>query len=216
MATKLTAALSIVGLLLVAVQGRAAATSVEVEALLGKTAVLLIDGERQTLRVGQSFAGVTLLSTQPTSATLDINGNSQTVDLSQRVGTKFQQTEEKVVTIPRDERLQYQTTATINGRSVLVMVDTGANMVAISSEQARAMNIDYGIGEPTKVETASGLTNAYAITLQSVNVGGIQVDHVPALVTEGAYPATVLLGMSYLQHVKLQEHNGVLSLSRSH
>lgn len=213
---KTTVALAIVGLLLLAVQGRAAAPSVEVEALLGKTAVLLIDGERQTLKVGQSFAGVTLLSTQPASATLDINGNPETVGLSQRVGTTFQQTEEKVVTIPRDEMLQYQTTATINGRSVLVMVDTGANMVAISSAQARAMNIDYAIGEPTKVETASGVTNAYAITLQSVNVGGIQVDHVPALVTEGAYPATVLLGMSYLRHVKLQELNGVLSLSRSH
>jgi aspartyl protease family protein len=216
MSRNLTVALAAFGLLLLALQGRAAASSVEVEALLGKTAVLLINGERKTLRVGQSFAGVTLVSTQPTSATLNINGNSETVGLSQRVGTNFQQTQEQVVTIPRDEMLQYQTTATINGRSVLVLVDTGANRVAISSAQARTMNIDYGIGEPTKVETASGLSSAYAVTLQSVNVGGIQVDNVPAMVVEGAYPATVLLGMSYLRHVKLQEHNGILSLSRSH
>ena len=64
--------------------------------------------------------------------------------------------------------------------------------------------------------TASGQTAAHAIILQSVNVGGIQVESVPALVVEGAYPASVLLGMSYLRHVKLQEHNGILSLSRSH
>jgi aspartyl protease family protein len=212
---KRTVALAALGLLSLVLQGRAA-SSVEVEALLGKTAVLLIDGERHTLRVGQSVAGVTLVSTQPASATLDIDGETQAIGLSQRVGTKFEETQDKVVTIPRDERLQYLTTATINGRSALVMVDTGANLVAISSAQARAMNIDYGIGEPTQVETASGVSDAYAITLQSVNVGGIQVDHVPAMVVEGAYPATVLLGMSYLQHVKLQEHNGVLSLSRSH
>jgi len=216
MTMKLTVASAIVGLLLLAVQGRAAAASVEVEALLGKTAVLLINGERQTLRVGQSFAGVTLVATEPTTATLDIDGKSQTVGLSERVGTNFQQVEEKVVTIPRDKLLQYQTIASINGRSVLVMVDTGANMVAMSSAQAKAMNIDYGIGIPSKVETASGLSSAYAITLQTVNVGGIQVDNVPAMVVEGEYPAIVLLGMSYLQHVKLQEQNGVLSLSRSH
>ncbi len=213
---KLTIVLAAIGLLLLALPGRAAASSVEVEALLGKTAVLLINGERKTLRVGQSFAGVTLVATEPTMATLDIEGKSQTVGLSQRVGTNFQETREQVVTIPRDEMLQYQTTATINGRSVLVLVDTGANMVAISAAQARTMNIDYGIGKPTKVETASGLSSAYAVTLQSVNVGGIQVDNVPAMVVEGAYPATVLLGMSYLRHVKLQEHNGILSLSRSH
>ena len=136
--------------------------------------------------------------------------------MSQRVGTNFQETQEQVVTIPRNAMMQYQTNATINGRSVLVMVDTGANMVAISSEQAKAMNIDYSAGTQAQVETASGLTGAHAITLQSVSVGGIQVDNVPAMVVEGAYPATILLGMTYLRHVKLQEHNGILSLSSSH
>jgi aspartyl protease family protein len=136
--------------------------------------------------------------------------------MSQRVGTNFEKTQEQVVTIPRNAMMQYQTNATINGRSVLVMVDTGANMVAISSEQAKAMNIDYAAGSQAQVETASGLTGAHAITLRSVSVGGIQVDNVPAMVVEGAYPGTILLGMTYLRHVKLQEHNGILSLSSSH
>jgi len=210
------AALAALGLLLAAVPATGASTSVEVEALLGETAVLLIDGERKTLRVGQSFADVTLVATQPMTATLEINGRAETVGLSQRVGTNFEKTQEQVVTIPRDAMMRYQTNATINGRSVLVMVDTGANMVAISSAQARTMAIDYSSGTPSQVETASGLSGAYAVTLQSVSVGGIQVDNVPAMVVEGAYPGTVLLGMSYLRHVKLQEHNGILSLSRSH
>ncbi len=180
---------------------------------MGDTAVLLIDGQRKTLRVGQSFAGVKLVAAQPTAATLEINGQMKSVGMSQRVGTNFEKTQEQVVTIPRNAMMQYQTNATINGRSVLVMVDTGANMVAISSEQARTMNIDYAAGTPAQVETASGLTGAHAITLQSVSVGGIQVDNVPAMVVEGAYPATILLGMTYLRHVKLQEHNGILSLS---
>jgi aspartyl protease family protein len=49
-----------------------------------------------------------------------------------------------------------------------------------------------------------------------VVVGEIAVENVPAMIVDGAYPATILLGMSYLRHVKLQEHNGILSLSRGH
>jgi aspartyl protease family protein len=194
----------------------ARSSSVELEALLGSTAVLMINGQRQTLRVGQTLDGVTLVATQPATATLEIDGRTQTIGLSQRVGTQFQAPQEKVVTIARDAAMQYQTTAIINGRSVLVLVDTGANTVALSAAQARAMNIDYSGGVPGKVETASGLSTGYEITLQSVAVGGIEVNSVPAMVIEGDYPGTVLLGMTFLQHVKMQENNGILSLSRSH
>jgi aspartyl protease family protein len=213
MRMKTVVTLAFIGLLLSALRASGATTTVEVEALLGDTAVLMINGQRKTLRVGQSFAGVTLVAAQPTTATLEVNGRTESVGLSQRVGTNFEEAQEQVVTIPRNAMMQYQTNATVNGRSVLVTVDTGANMVAISSEQAKAMSIDYSVGTPAQVETASGLNSAYGITLQSVSVGGIQVDNVPAMVVEGAYPATILLGMTYLRHVKLQEHNGILSLS---
>jgi aspartyl protease family protein len=191
-------------------------SSVELEALLGNTAVLMINGQRQTLRVGQTLDGVTLVATQATTATLGIDGQTETIGFSQRVGTRYQSPQEKVVTIARDAAMQYQTTAIINGRSVLVLVDTGANTVALSAAQARAMNIDYSGGAPGKVETASGVSTGYEITLQSVVVGGIEVNSVPAMVIEGDYPATVLLGMTFLRHVKMQENNGILSLSRSH
>ena len=215
MSIKLAATLLAIYLLITALQARAEQVSVELEALLGSTAVLMINGKRQTLRVGQSADGVTLVATQPTLATLDINGREETLGLSQRVGTSYQAVEETVVTIARDGAMQYQTSATINGRGALVLVDTGANTVAISSDKAKAMGIDYSAGQPSIVETAGGRTAAHAITLQSVIVGEIEVNNVPAMVVDGAYPTTILVGMSYLRHVKLQEHNGILSLSRS-
>tara|TARA_B110000503_G_scaffold24161_2_gene38034 strand:+ start:20820 stop:21470 length:651 start_codon:yes stop_codon:yes gene_type:complete len=201
--------------LIAARQAGAEQIAVEVEALLGDTAVLMIKGKRQTLRVGGSVEGVTLVATQPTTATVEIDGRTETLGLSRRVGTAYQARPEQVVTIARDAAMQYQTNATINGLNALVLVDTGANMVAISSNRAKAMNIDYSAGQPSIVETASGRTAAHAITLESVIVGEIEVNNVPAMVVDGAYPATILLGMSYLRHVKLQEHNGILSLSRS-
>jgi aspartyl protease family protein len=208
--------LVLISFLLGSLPARSAETTVELQALLGDTAVLMINGQRKTLRVGESFDGVTVLATQPTEATLEINGQSNILGLSQRVGSNFEEPQEQVVTIARDARMQYQTNALINGRKALVLVDTGANTVAISAAQARSMNIDYSSGVPTSVETASGMTGAYGITLQSVSVGGIQVNSVRALVVDGDYPITILLGMTYLQHVKMQEHNGILSLSRSH
>jgi aspartyl protease family protein len=38
---------------------------------------------------------------------------------------------------------------------------------------------------------------------------------VRASVVEGNFPGTILLGMTYLQHVEIQESNGVLSLSKA-
>ena len=203
-------------LLMVAAQACGEQAAVVVEALMGKAAVLMIDGQRKMLAVGESFAGVTLVATEATTATLEVDGRTETVGLSRHVATAYQTLEERVVTIARDSKLQYQTNAVINGRSVLVLVDTGANVVAISSFQAKAMGVNYlEDGTPSQVETASGVIDAHSVTLQSVNVGGLQVDNVPATVVEGTYPATILLGMSYLRHVKIQEHDGMLSLSKS-
>jgi aspartyl protease family protein len=200
--------------LLLALPTGAVAGTVELQALLGNTAVLVIDGQRKTLKVGESHNGIKLLGTDSTSATLDINGKRETVGLSQRVSSTYSEPETLVVNIAQNARMQYLTGATINGSTTTVLVDTGANMVAISSSQARRMNIPYGSDGAVKVETASGLTNAYRVTLRSINVGGIRVDNVPAMVVSGDYPANVLLGMSFLRHVKIEESNGILSLSR--
>ena len=205
----------LLGLLLVALPVHAEVLSVQVQAILGRTVVLVIQGQPHTLRVGESVNGVTLVAAEPTGATLDILGKTELVRPSQVISTRFEVPEEQVVTIVRDARLQYRTGAVINGRSALVVVDTGANLVALSSAQARQMNIDYSAGVPSRVQTASGMSDAYAISLDIVSIGGIAVRNVPAMVVKGDYPTMILLGMSYLRHVSMAEKNGVLSLSRS-
>lgn len=192
-----------------------AAPRIEVEALFTDAAVLRIDGQRKMLRAGQSFQGVTLVAAHSRTATLEVDGQTLELGVSRHIGTTYEVAQEQVVKIPRDARLQYQTTATINGLSVQVLVDTGANVVAMNSNQARALGVDFNAGAPGKVQTASGNVNAWLVTLNSVNVGGIRVDNVQASVVDGDFPATILLGMTFLKHVEMQESNGVLSLSRS-
>ena len=191
-----------------------AAPSIEVEALMTDAAVLKIDGERKMLKAGQSYKGVTLVSAYSRTATLEVDGKQQVVGLSRRIGADFQEPKEQVVSIRRDERLQYNTTIMINGRSMPALVDTGANLVALSSKHAQALSIDYKTGLQSQVETASGMVGAWLITLRSVSVGGIRVENVQATVVDGSFPTTILLGMSYLKHVEMKENNGVLSLSR--
>ena len=194
---------------------QAQAASVTVEALLPNTAVLMINGQRKTLKAGASFQGVKLLSADASAAILEINGERQRLSLNRNITTNFVAPERRQLDIPRNDRMQYITSAQINGRSIQVMVDTGANVVAMSARHASALGVDYRAGMPSKLETASATIDAWMVTLRSVEVGGIRVENVRATVTAGEYPSTVLLGMSYLQHVELREREGVLSLSRA-
>lgn len=195
----------------------AASPSVEVEALFPpSSAVLKIDGERKMLRAGQSFRAVTLISAKANSATIKVNGKTRTVGMSQHIGSSYEAVAQKRVTIQRDKRMQYLTNVALNGGTVLALIDTGASTVAMSGNQAKAIGIEYYAGTPIKIATASGVVDGYKITLRSVTVGGITVENVQATVTEGDFPNIVLLGMTYLRHVKMEEQDGVLSLSRMH
>jgi len=179
-------------------------------------AVLLINGERKLLKEGQSHNGVTLISAYSNTATIEVNGSQMVLGLSRKVGTNYQPPAAQSVTIQRDSRLQYQTTATINGRQVRVLVDTGANVVAINQAEAARLGINLEKATPARVETASGLARAWSVNLKSISVGGIKVHNVPATVIEGDFPATALLGMTYLRHVKIEENQGILTLTRTH
>lgn len=191
-----------------------AAPNIQVEGLLTNAAILQVDGERKMLRVGDSFKGVTLLAAYTRTVTLEVDGETMVLGLSSRIGSNYEPAPAQVVTIQRDAKLQYNTVATINGRQLPALVDTGANVVAMSSVHATALGLDYRAGAPAIVETASGQVRAWMVTLPSVSVGGIQVLNVQASVVEGNFPASVLLGVTFLRHVKLNEENGVLSLSR--
>lgn len=190
------------------------AANVEVQALFTHAAMLKIQGQSKMLKVGQSFAGVTLVSADSKGAVIEMDGKRQQVVVSQRISGQYQAPVKREVSIPRDARMQYLAQAEINGRRVQVMVDTGANVVAMNAAQAGALGIDYRAGTPSKVETAGGVVDAWTVTLDAVDVGGIRVDSVRASVIDGSYPATILLGMTYLQHVEMHERDGILLLSR--
>jgi aspartyl protease family protein len=209
---RLAAGVILLGMLLLAPLLRA--QEVEVQGLFTNAAMLRIDGQQKLLKAGQSHAGVTLISADSQQALVEINGRRHNLGMSRRVSSKFQQPASREVRIQRNQALQYVTNATINGRGVQVMVDTGANIVALNTAQASALGIDWEAGQLARATTAGGVVTAWGVVLNSVDVGGIRVDNVQASVLEGVHPKTILLGMTYLRHVDLEESAGVLVLSR--
>ena len=189
------------------------AQEIEVLGLFKGAALLEVDGEQKLLKVGQVWKGVSLLEANSRAALADIDGKRVKLTVSKRISSNFTVPETRRVLIRKNDPRQYITTAEINGRRTTVMVDTGANIVAMSSITARAVGIDYEQGAPSQVATASGVVSAWTVTLDSVDVGGIRIDGVQASVLQGSFPEVVLLGMSYLQHVELNERDGVLSLT---
>ena len=186
---------------------------IEVQALMNDAAVLRIDGKQQLLRNGQRSAeGVLLVSADTRRAVIEIDSKRRELTLSQRISGNFATVDKTEVRIGRNENRQYLTTASVNGRLTTVLLDTGANSVALSGAQATALGINYHRGTPTRVATASGVTMGYAIQLDSVSVGGISVPYVEAMVIEGDFPVVTLLGMTYLQRVGMREENGALFL----
>ncbi len=108
----------------------------------------------------------------------------------------------------------FETTAYINGRPVLVMVDTGATTVAMPYEDAEAAGIFLRDSDFTqRVQTANGIARVAPVTIDTLTIDDITVRHVRAAVTERGKLKTTLLGMSFLGRLsKAEMSRGVLVL----
>ena len=192
----------------------AAQPDIRANALFDGRAMLTIDGKAQMLRAGQSSPeGVRLVSATAREAVVEFQGRRQTLSLSREIGAAYAAAERRKLAVPRNPHGQYRVGGTINGHSTTLLVDTGANVVALSGDDAKRMGIDFRKeGTPTTVRTAGGVVQAWAVMLDRVESGGILVRNVQATVIEGAHPAPPLLGMSWLSRVGMREDQGVLYL----
>lgn len=187
---------------------------ISANALFEGRAVLTIDGRQRLLRVGETSAeGVRLVSASAREAVIEVDGQRSTLTLSRAIGGGFATPERRQASTQRNARGEYRVAGTINGRQLTLLVDTGANVVALNSGEARRLGIDYRLhGMPSRVQTASGVVDAWSVTLERVEIAGIVVRNVAASVLEGEHPDPALLGMSWLSRVGMREDSGVLYL----
>ncbi|PWR03235.1 TIGR02281 family clan AA aspartic protease [Meridianimarinicoccus roseus] len=102
------------------------------------------------------------------------------------------------IEVTRSPDGHYHLTLGVNGTPVEFLVDTGASEMVLSVQDAERVGIAHADLRFTgRAATANGTVQTARITLDRVELGG-QVDrNVPAQVSGGAMPAS-LLGMTYL------------------
>jgi aspartyl protease family protein len=118
--------------------------------------------------------------------------------------------------IPRDARGHFQTDGRIDGQRVNFMIDTGASLVALNEKTAarfglRPSRSDYN----ATVTTANGTIKAARTRLSMIELGGLVVRDVDAMVLPDEALSENLLGLSFLSKLKRFEYaNGKMVLEQ--
>ncbi|EAT11305.1 clan AA aspartic protease [Bermanella marisrubri] len=181
--------------------------------LMPGMAILEHEGSRLILKQGQTKQGIHLLEAGSDFAIIEINGREIELELGASVADGYAEPSGAQVRITRSDNGQYFTPANINGRSINMLVDTGATHVAMSEEHAQQLGIDYSKGTRGRASTAGGIVNSYKVQLNKMQVGGITRYNVDATIIQGSFPAIPLLGMSFLNQLSMREEQGILMLS---
>lgn len=196
----------------------AVASEIELVGVLGQKAVIVVDGERYVLALGEKTPqGISLVAVQATSVILVVEGVPKTFALGQSgsLSTTFAAPTEAEVRLMPDPMGMFFAHGSINGKPVKFLVDTGATTIALGSDDARRLGIDFKrVGRPVRVDTASGHARGYIIKLDRVRVGDIELFAVDAAVIEGRGPETALLGMSFLNRIEMVRDGGLLKLRK--
>lgn len=90
----------------------------------------------------------------------------------------------------------------LGGRSLTMLVDTGATVIALTGDDARAAGLHWNPADLAVVARgASGPIHGVAVTLERVTLGGHEARDVPAVIVPEGLPIS-LLGQSFLSTIE--------------
>jgi aspartyl protease family protein len=115
-----------------------------------------------------------------------------------------------------DRQGHFEVEARVEGRFVDFVVDTGASLVVLRESSAAQAGIRLQPRDYTATAvTANGKIKAAPAKIERIEVGGITVYDVPAIVLPDEALAKNLLGVSFLSRLKRYEYaNGRLVLEQ--
>ncbi|MBX2837142.1 MAG: TIGR02281 family clan AA aspartic protease [Gammaproteobacteria bacterium] len=114
------------------------------------------------------------------------------------------------VILESDGRGHFLVNGSVNGETVGFLVDTGASSIAIPEPLAMRLGLESGY--PVTTQTANGVSTAYTTIIDSVEIGGLELTNVRALIAPGLDGQVALLGMSFLRHFELVQKEGLLTI----
>ena len=109
----------------------------------------------------------------------------------------------RTVTVRGDRNGHFQVEGAVDGRRLDFMIDTGATLVALRERDAARLGIHPGPRDYTgRTSTANGVIAVAPVRLPSLEVNGIRVYDVGAVVIPDESLAVNLLCMSFLSRVR--------------
>ncbi len=189
--------------------------SVKVVALFSNKAMLELNGKNIIINKGQEIQGLTLLSANGRGAVIRFkDGTEKKLNVNQSIQQGYKKPDNNKLTVYSNRHGMFQLAGKINGRTTRFLLDTGATFIAISSNEADKLRLSYRSARKGVVQTASELVPVWHIKLDNVKVGDISVSNVDAVVLKGESPAPILLGMSFLKHLKLQRNGAAMLIEQ--
>ena len=137
----------------------------------------------------------------PASASTNAGKETAPVPLPAQTGVRS-------LNIPRDARGHFATEGRIDGQRIGFMVDTGASVIALNETSAARFGLRPSRGDyKASVATANGNVRAAPTRLAMVDIGGIVVRDVDAIVLPDEALSENLLGLSFLSKLKRFEYS---------
>jgi aspartyl protease family protein len=182
-----------------------------------KALLVVDGGAPRFVAAGQVHQGVRVLSVQGQSAMVVIGGQRQTLRVGEAPialgGSGAAEAGAGRVVLTADAQGHFMPQGQINGRAVQFMVDTGASQVVIGEAEARRLGLAFEKGRKVQVGTANGVVAGHQMQLDNVRVGEAQVYGVSAIVLPQPMPF-VLLGNSFLTRFQMQRTNDQMTLEK--
>lgn len=196
--------------------------SIRILALSEGMVILQIGRKRYSLRNGETTPnGIKLIKADSEDALLEIDGRQQNYTLSQHIqrgtpssNSRFlnQAKAPKKMTLYPNSYGAYVTHGFINKKPAEFIIDTGATIVAMSSQTADRLGINYKTGRRGYASTASGTTKTLTTYIHKIEIGQFVFRGVEAAVIKGRYPEKILLGNTALRHLDMHFKGTALTL----
>lgn len=112
-------------------------------------------------------------------------------------------TDQVSVVLKANRAGHYLAPGEINGVAVTFLLDTGATRVALPQGLAEEAGLSRGVRAQSM--TANGLAESWLTQIDHLRLGPFEMRDVQAAIIPGMPGRDVLLGMSFLKHLKLEQ-----------
>jgi aspartyl protease family protein len=142
-------------------------------------------------------------------------GSSAPTTTAQATADRSEPSYPRTASIPRGANGHFEADAYVDGRRMGFMIDTGASVIALRQQDAARLGIRPAQRDFTaRVTTANGVVLAAPTEIETVELGGVLVHNVAAVVLPDEALAQNLLGMSFLSRIHWKYEGSRLMLEQ--